>query len=201
MECLWAVDSLDSLWFFSNVLSRARPLSPAAEAEETEEKGGGGGEPVKSLANGPEHEAARAKPVATTTEDSLPKCPRCRNLDAEVAELGVMRSLAVEAVGTPESAEEESKLKASTRRSKRRQRSKRMFRERRRSVLGELDLGGDGEDCSGFEENRFLLNRRRQGFGVASGNQAVKKMPPLSDGIAMREHLRSWAIAVACAVK
>ncbi|KAF8028619.1 hypothetical protein BT93_E1299 [Corymbia citriodora subsp. variegata] len=185
----WAVESLDSLWFFSNVLSRARPLSPAAEPEETEEKGGGGGKPVKNQANGPEDEAARAKPVATTTEDSLPRCPRCGNLDA-----GVMKSFAVEAVGTPGSAEEEPKLKEKMRRSRRRQRSRRTF-------SGELDLGCYGEEFSGFEENRFLVNRRRRGFGVASGVQAMKEMPPLSDGIAMREHLRSWAIAVACAVK
>ncbi|KAL3739879.1 hypothetical protein ACJRO7_021195 [Eucalyptus globulus] len=209
MERSWAaVESLDTLWFFSNVLWRARPVSPAAEAEETEEKGGGGGrgggggEPsVENQADGPEDEAARAKPVATTTADSLPRCPRCGILDAEVAELGVMKSSAVETVGTPESAEEGSKLKEWVRRSKRRQRSRRMFRERRRSVLGELDLGCDGEDFSGFEENRVLVDHRRRGSGVASGVQAVKKMPPLSDGIAMREHLRSWAIAVACAVK
>ncbi|KAK3431171.1 hypothetical protein EUGRSUZ_E02767 [Eucalyptus grandis] len=184
MERSWAaVESLDSLWFFSNVLSRARPLSPAAEAEETEEKGGGGEPPVKNQADGPEDETARAKPVATTTADSLPRCPRCGNLDAEVAELAVMKSSAVETVGTPESAEEGSKLNEWARRSKRRQRSRRMFRERRRS------------------ENRFLVDHRRQGSGVASGVQTVKKMPPLSDGIAMREHLRSWAIAVASAVK
>ncbi|KAF8028617.1 hypothetical protein BT93_E1297 [Corymbia citriodora subsp. variegata] len=274
--CSRAVESLDSLWLFSNVLSRSRPLPPAAEAEETEEKEGEGEEPVKNQASGPEEEAARAKPVATTTEDSPPACPRCRNVDAGVAELGATTSSTKEAVGTPGSAEEESKLKERMEKTKRRQRSKRMFHERRRSVLGELDLGCDGEEFSGFEENRFLVNRRQKfgvaelgattssteeavgtpgsaeeepklgekvrrsrgrqrsrrtfyeeldlgcfgeefsgfeenrflvdrrrlpGFGVASGVRAMQKMPPLSDGIAMREHLRSWAIAVACAVK
>ncbi|KAF8026384.1 hypothetical protein BT93_F3003 [Corymbia citriodora subsp. variegata] len=158
--CSRAVESLDSLWLFSNVLSRSRPLPPAAEAEETEEKEGEGEEPVKNQASGPEEEAARAKPLGATTSSTK------------------------EAVGTPGSAEEESKLKERMGRSKRRQRRKRMFHERRR------------------RENRFLVDRRRRpGLGVASGVRAMQKMPPLSDGIAMREHLRSWAIAVACAVK
>ncbi|KAI6705422.1 hypothetical protein NL676_008384 [Syzygium grande] len=202
MEGSWGVESLDSLWFFGNVLSRARPSPSAAEAEETDEKGGGGGgggEPVKNQADGPEDEAgaARAKPVAQSGENSLPRCPWCGNLDAGAAELslGGMKSSAVEAGGTPESAEEESTLKERMRRSKRRQRSRRTFR-------GELDLGCDGKDLSGFEENHFLWNYR-QGFGAASEIQAMKKkmLPPLSDGVAMREHLRSWAVAVACAVK
>ncbi|KAI6705424.1 hypothetical protein NL676_008386 [Syzygium grande] len=130
MERSRAVESLDSLWFFGNVLSRAWPLPSAAEAEETDEKGGGGGQPVKNQANGPEYEAeaARAKPVAQSGENSLPRCPGCGNLDHEAAELG--------AVGTPESAEEEEESRM--RRSKRRQRSKRTFY---------------GEDLSGFEEN------------------------------------------------
>lgn len=175
-------------------------MSSAAEAKETEEKDEEE-EPVENQANEPEDEAARPKPVSQASEDPLPQCPRCGNLDAEVAEPGATASPTGEAAGTPESAEEESKLDERRGRSKRRKRSKRMFYERRRRVHGELDLGCEGKEFHGLEENRFL-GSRRGGFGVAGEIQAMKEeMPPLSDGIAMREHLRSWAIAVACAVK
>ncbi|OWM72973.1 hypothetical protein CDL15_Pgr001087 [Punica granatum] len=64
-------------------------------------------------------------------------------------------------------------------------RSKRCpFDWQRRKVLGELDLG-----C--FDGGR----RDRQLWLV------VDEMPPLSDGIAMKEHLKCWAYAVACTVK
>ncbi|KAI3414785.1 uncharacterized protein J3R85_015820 [Psidium guajava] len=199
MECLWAVECLNSLWFFGNIFSGAWPLSSAAAAKETEEK-----EPVENQANEPEDEAAQAKPVAQTSEDPLLQCPRCGNLDAEVAEPGATTSPTGEAAGTPESAEEEPKLderRGRSKRRKRRKRSKRMFYERRRRAPGELDLGCEGKEFHGLEENHFL-GSRRGGFGVAGEIQAMKEeMPPLSDGIAMREHLRSWAIAVACAVK
>ncbi|OAY26369.1 hypothetical protein MANES_16G042200v8 [Manihot esculenta] len=62
---------------------------------------------------------------------------------------------------------------------------------RKRKVLGELELGIDERDIWDWEFD---------GYKEMSGIGSVK-MPLLTDGMAMKEHLKSWAYAVACTVR
>ncbi|GAV57598.1 hypothetical protein CFOL_v3_01135 [Cephalotus follicularis] len=78
---------------------------------------------------------------------------------------------------------------------RRRKRSKRPNFGQRRKIVGELDLGFERSVCPGSWE-RFEYQSQRYGC-----QQHNMEMPPLSDGLAMKEHLKSWAYAVACTVK
>ncbi|XP_038895160.1 uncharacterized protein LOC120083464 [Benincasa hispida] len=70
--------------------------------------------------------------------------------------------------------------------------------EQRRKIVGEMDLSYAVKEiceCWLFEETR-----------IGGGNQyqrkkKTKKMPPFEDSMAMKEHIRSWAYAVACTVR
>lgn len=61
----------------------------------------------------------------------------------------------------------------------------------KRKVLGELDLGFHGKLASDSS------------ISVETVEHPIHytKMPPLDDGLAMKEHLKSWAYAVARTVK
>ncbi|KAG9448207.1 hypothetical protein H6P81_014335 [Aristolochia fimbriata] len=63
-------------------------------------------------------------------------------------------------------------------------------------IKGCLDLGFSLEEM-GLDDRLMTIFRGLQGTAAA----ADCKMPPLSDGIAMKEHLKSWAHVVACTVK
>lgn len=70
--------------------------------------------------------------------------------------------------------------------------------EQRRKIVGEMDLSYAVKEiceCWLFEEMR-----------IGGGNQyqrkkKTKKMPPFEDSLAMKEHIKSWAYAVACTVR
>ncbi|WCJ27236.1 hypothetical protein M5689_009000 [Euphorbia peplus] len=65
---------------------------------------------------------------------------------------------------------------------------RRKIRRMRRKILGEIDLG----------INYYELEQNLKCCGT---KQHFIKMPPLSDGMAMKQHLKSWAYAVACTVR
>ncbi|XP_022140112.1 uncharacterized protein LOC111010848 [Momordica charantia] len=63
----------------------------------------------------------------------------------------------------------------------------------RRKILGEIDLNfvvKEISECWMFEEQRIRGEVYKK-----------KKMPPFEDSMAMKEHIRSWAYAVACTVR
>lgn len=81
-------------------------------------------------------------------------------------------------------------------------------RRKRRVVLADIDLGfsdiskkntkvSSSEYGSWFEENCRCFQK----LGWWCLYDHYKNMPPLHDNIAMKEHLKSWAYAVACTVK
>ncbi|XVE51491.1 hypothetical protein DITRI_Ditri02bG0045400 [Diplodiscus trichospermus] len=109
----------------------------------------------------------------------VPRCPNC----GEIA-VGVEQQM-VQPVKIVESAKPTEKPE---RKRRRRKRSK-------RKVLGELDLGFHGNLASesSFSEETYGLSNFQ--------SQDYSKMPPLNDGLAMKEHLKSWAYAVACTVR
>ncbi|KAF5736254.1 hypothetical protein HS088_TW14G00392 [Tripterygium wilfordii] len=66
-------------------------------------------------------------------------------------------------------------------------------RSNRRKVFGE------GDEL-GFE-SKLVYEYGSLTCGFGGENDRLVKMPPLNDGMAMKEHLKSWAHAVACAVR
>lgn len=77
----------------------------------------------------------------------------------------------------------------------------------RREIKGCLDLGFALEEI-GLEERLVAIIKELQKVGKVGGMEERSRcsshlgceMPPLSNGMAMKEHLKSWAFAVACTV-
>lgn len=166
------MESIDSLWFYGNVFCSRTTVSDLGAANST---------PIKHVEE-PVIEQA-LKPMSPIAQDhkneseseagnSIPVTPRC----AEVAE-------AVEYY-CPSPREKEQ------RRRRRRSRSKRGLQRNRRKILGELDLGVPvkAEDSG---SNWILLEE----------NWGYNSQFNLSDNMAMKEHLKTWAYAVACTVR
>ncbi|XVF87298.1 hypothetical protein PTKIN_Ptkin18bG0108400 [Pterospermum kingtungense] len=169
------MENLESLWFFYNVLTLTayQPQDHAsAIVEDTVEEEE---EPPKSLIQG----------VPSTAHVLVPWCPNC----GEIA-VGIEQKV-VEPVKMEETAKPTEKPERSRRRRRRRKRSK-------RKVLGELDLGFHGNLASesSFSEETYGCSN----FQIQS-QKHYTKMPALNDGLAMKEHLKSWAYAVACTVR
>ncbi|XP_011657601.1 uncharacterized protein LOC101209234 [Cucumis sativus] len=64
--------------------------------------------------------------------------------------------------------------------------------QRKKFIVGEIDLSYAVKEiceCWSFEEMRI------------GGGEKTKKMPSFEDSMAMKEHIRSWAYAVACTVR
>ncbi|KAK8608146.1 hypothetical protein V6N13_023577 [Hibiscus sabdariffa] len=118
--------------------------------------------------------------LAAAAEILVPRCPNC----GEIADVGVQQQPEVQPVQEAESAKPERKKRGGRRR--RRKRSK-------RKVLGDqLDLGFYGS-CLDSESSFSEETKGQQYYYM--------KMLPLNDGSAMKEHLKSWAYAVACTVR
>ncbi|KDP21125.1 hypothetical protein JCGZ_21596 [Jatropha curcas] len=164
------LESLDSLWFFSNVLSST--TQP----------------PVRDVNNGnttKEDSPKPTKPIVQTQQNASqnlefvsPRCSKCRELALE-------------------STVEEAETKKEERRRRRKRKSK-------RKILGKLDFGFDGTSTDLGHFGVWEINTEITtacGYGMFRSKQHLVNMPPLSDGMAMKEHLKSWAYAVACTVR
>ncbi|KAK8477947.1 hypothetical protein V6N13_015568 [Hibiscus sabdariffa] len=99
--------------------------------------------------------------------------PRCPNC-GEIAGVGVEQRRAVQPI--------QAAVHAKTERRKR-------GRRRRKRSKRKLDLGYYGSLDS------------ESSFSEAANGLYYLEMPPLNDGSAMKEHLKSWAYAVACIVR
>ncbi|KAK8487625.1 hypothetical protein V6N13_062999 [Hibiscus sabdariffa] len=151
------MESLDSLWFFDNVLTLPSFLHSKVHGVPFYE------DPVPEEEEEPKPEIQDAP----STEILVPRCPKCGEIEQHpIAEVEFAKP-----------------------REKPEKRKRRRKRRSKRKVLGELDLASE----SSFSEE----NIARPDFETPH----YSKMPPLNDGLAMKEHLKSWAYAVACAVK
>lgn len=154
------MESLDSLWFFNNVLSpRKQSLGSATDDEITTDNH------VKEEPPEPN------TPILQNQLKELSSAAEIESQDVKPAEMGspeLQRSM-------------EMKQRRRTRR-----RSKRSLIQRRKNVSGELDLSV--EDVTGCW--MFVETCRHQSI-----------MPSFNDTAAMKEHLKSWAYAVAVAVR
>ncbi|XWS19729.1 hypothetical protein CRYUN_Cryun31cG0041300 [Craigia yunnanensis] len=162
------MESLDSLWFFNNVLTlttfQHKDHAAALDEDTVEEE-----EPSKHRIQG-----------VPSTEILVPRYPNCGEIAVGIEQQIVQPVKMVEFSKPTE--------KPERKRRRRRKRSK-------RKVLGELDLGFHGNLAS---ESSFS----EETYGYSNfQSQQYTKMPPLDDGLAMKEHLKSWAYAVACTVR
>lgn len=185
MDCSQFIDTLDSLWFFSNLFSSTTQQLGQANDEQT-------------LQEEPEN------PIVKVEENQNygQKCCLCGEFAPEVEAQVLL-------LEPGDLTKQEEKVKSGrSGRTRRRRRSKRMLHERRRNILGELDLGSDRNmDSDEFSSQLWLFDFEEtsstgyQVFGSQVHYQMNMKMPPLDDGMAMKEHLKSWAYAVACTVR
>ncbi|CAN1166343.1 hypothetical protein LINPERHAP2_LOCUS26661 [Linum perenne] len=80
--------------------------------------------------------------------------------------------------------------------SERKRRVARRWRSKKKTILRELDLCFDSFCYKTYGELGF-----GRLYGYTAAEQRKKMMPPLNDSVEMKRHLKSWAHAVACAVK
>ncbi|XP_060671253.1 uncharacterized protein LOC132803066 [Ziziphus jujuba] len=204
----WVIESLDSLWFFSNVLSSSSSPTAATQflsfpANETPPT-----EPIKEAVL-----QEPSKPISQMllqiqdnhTHHESPRCSKCGDLAAAAA-----AEIELEMWNPIINMEEDMVVESSKywkwtaapkeeTRKKRRKRCKKTMKQRRK-ILGELDLCSDGKqvwmldgNCGGGYCNGS--------FGSAEFCKYNYKMPPFHDNMAMKEHLKYWAYAVACTVR
>ncbi|OMO76151.1 hypothetical protein CCACVL1_15853 [Corchorus capsularis] len=189
------MESLDSLWFFSNVLSFTK-LEPKGDlattaideedniVKEEEEEEEESKEKTQSNSQNLQNEA----PASSENWVSI-RCPKCGEMGVEF-EQQIMKPVKEVEFAEAEPKEKQPEIRR-RRRSKRRKRSK-------RKVLGELDFGFHGGNLD--SESWFSEESNIKGYGNFE-TQHYTKMPPLNDGLAMKQHLKSWAHAVACTVR
>ncbi|KAK3206827.1 hypothetical protein Dsin_020873 [Dipteronia sinensis] len=201
------IDNLDSLWFFSNVFSSSTTTQ-------------------EQVGLGDQEEEEAAKPMNQVEENSqndeslVKMCHKCGEFAAEIEFLKVV----VE--GLASKTEEKKKELASSssnssssrsRRRRRRRRNKRSYllHDQRRQVFGDVGFYHNGQiESHSHVESPWLLlddddddDDDKQDTASTFGyhdfhNMKMKmKMPPLNDGMAMKQHLKSWAYAVACTVR
>ncbi|KAH7568742.1 hypothetical protein JRO89_XS06G0041900 [Xanthoceras sorbifolium] len=207
------IDILDSLWFFSNVIS---------SSSKGQEKLGHVTDP--ELLDQEEEEEAAAKPMNQAEENQkqndespgaenlVKMCPKCGEFAAEIESLKVVVEhvgQAVEELAFAHKTEEKKKASSSTSsRTRRRRRSKKrsLFHEKRQ-IFREADLGFYGQMESEspwllYHDDQETTFDQYEKFGSHNVNMKMKMpLPPLNDGMAMKQHLKSWAHAVACTVR
>jgi len=167
------MESLDSLWFFTNVFSpRKQPLLGSASDEIATDN---------HVKDSPTEELAQPNsPILQNQLNELPTaenlvpvmCPKCDEIEAQIVEPAEM-----ELVEFQRSAQMQERRRT-------RRRSKRSLNQRRKNILGELDV----KDFSGSWM-----------FVETCQHQSI--MPSFNDNVAMKLHLKSWAYAVAGTVR
>ncbi|KAK2642506.1 hypothetical protein Ddye_024269 [Dipteronia dyeriana] len=204
MDSSQIIYNLDSLWFFSNIFSISTTSQEQVGLGDQEE----------------EEEEEAAKPMNQVEENSqndeslVNKCHKCGEFAAEIESLKVV----VEQLGskTEERKKElaSSSSNSSSSRSRRRSRRRRnkssnLLHDQRRQVFGDVGFYHNGqiESHSHVESPWLLLDDHHHHddttstFGYHDFHNMKMKMPPLNDGMAMKQHLKSWAYAVACTVR
>nr|DAD37795.1 TPA_asm: hypothetical protein HUJ06_008436 [Nelumbo nucifera] len=199
------IETLDSLWFFSNILSSSQPLSTSCTD----------GKPAQSQS--PLNDSI----TADEPKPTIPVLQKQQNesSDSEIlggtslkdsdsglrTDLQNMKPADMEALKILESMEKEQNGKRDKKWSKCRSKrgnshKKKEFSQSKGSgdfdfILREVRL--DGGSVFGIPALQMMERKGFQRFG----DLHHLNMPPLSDGMAMKKHLKSWAYAVACTVR
>ncbi|KAL9455884.1 hypothetical protein AB3S75_005169 [Citrus x aurantiifolia] len=181
MDCSDIIDSLDSLWFYSNIVVSSSRTEQSSHAV--------GEDAVKEAAS---------KPVNQVEEEK--ESPSAENL---VPRYGEFVGKEMEEFAKPAEERRKTSASSSTSASGRSRRRRRRRRKRRslRKILGELDHHSE-LDFGFFDDDEETTSRQHnQVLGSEYHLCTNMKMPPLDDNMAMKEHLKSWAYAVACTVR
>lgn len=177
MEGEKVMESLDCLWFFSNVMHAPRTQLTEVHStkedlqEEIDEKVKTPSEPIEIL------ETKR-----DVGFDEVSKCGR--NGGSRLRD-------------EKENSEGRKVRKAT------KKRSKKILQETWPFPTDNKDVNVNDYEELGFDF-RFDLSEicmMIEGYERFNGKRHGKMMPPLSDGMAMKKHLKSWAYAVACNVR
>ncbi|KAK9268262.1 hypothetical protein L1049_010705 [Liquidambar formosana] len=183
MDSLVVIERLDSLWFCSNIFSSATPpLASDGDGNVTENH-------LKETTR-----SEPSKPITPILENQQNQSPSAEIMRVETEK--------VEVVEIPKPPEKD--LRRRRRKSQRSIKPAGLYERGR--ILGELDLGHEvkwGYGHLGFHVKNVCgswMVEETCGYQRLS-SQHHAKMPPLNDGMAMKEHLRSWAYAVASTVR
>lgn len=182
MDCSDIIESLDSLWFYSNiVVSFSKTEQPSHAVKEDAV------------------EAAALKPVNQIEEEN-----KSRSAENLVPKCGEFVGKEIEEFPKPAEERRKTSTSSSTSTSSRssggRRRRRRSRRRSSRKVLGELDHHSE-LDFGFFGDEEMTSGQHNQVVGSEYHHCTNMKMPPLDDNMAMKEHLKSWAYAVACTVR
>lgn len=178
MEDLNLIENLDSLWFFANVFSSSitKPMSIVSHEKSTKS------DTPKSDPSEPTTPILQIHQTQIPIDDIVvEECPKCGHFEAENGEL-------------KETEQQKEK------RIKKKRRLKSDFDTRRR-VVNWLDFGFDLNEIDEFCMRMMMMDDDGKSKRCMYGGDDGKMMPSFSDEMAMREHLKSWAYSVACAVK
>ncbi|GMY37491.1 WD repeat-containing protein 53 [Fagus crenata] len=186
MDVSRVIESLDSLWFFTNIISSRNNSLESTSSD--------GITPQKHVNESSKEELSepispilqKQLNVLPNAENLFPMCPKCGDFEAKI-EPQMVKLAENEALEFQMSAEKQERRKT-------RRRSKRSLNPRRK-IIGELDLGLDVEELS-----RIWMFKETCGY-ERFGDEDRNKMPPFNDNVAMKEHLKTWAFAVACTVR
>ncbi|KAF8411067.1 hypothetical protein HHK36_003606 [Tetracentron sinense] len=186
MDGQMIIESLDSLWFFSNILSSTPSnFTYISDGETTQSH----------------------LPESPKTDQPEPRTPilqkqQIQSPDSEILFQKSSKSsdvmMKLDKMGVLETSESEQ-------RRRRGKRSCKLSAEGRGKSNGEQEFSQvQGLSDLGFYmiEVGLGLGRMEKTCGYGrSGSPSLLKMPPFTDGMAMKEHLKSWAYAVACTVR
>ncbi|KAG6694930.1 hypothetical protein I3842_09G071800 [Carya illinoinensis] len=191
-EASRVIESFESLWFFTGVFSPINRTSGGSAGDEITAGNHVKESPIEepqnqnispALQNKLNHEFSSAETSVITF-----MCPKCGEFAAEIVEPKIVEPVEMDLLEYYQRPIEKQERRRTRRRRKR-------SKNRRRKTLGELDLGFDLNEVSDswmFEETcRYPMFE----------DQHPNKLPSFNDDLAMKEHLKSWAHAVACTVR
>lgn len=184
--------SLDSLWFYTNILTCRLQPSVASLTNQFEPSIHANEPPKRDHLQKPN---TPLFPLNHSHQNAEKMTPRCQ--------LGEISS-AFEEVGSSEMVRKSSGRETEKSRERRKRRKWKKFGVNgTKMILGGLDLGFNVKEVSGFlkfQESSSSSSPHNRRYQLLSTQQQAK-LPPFDDDVAMKQHLKSWAYAVACTVK
>ncbi|XP_017698786.1 uncharacterized protein LOC108511380 [Phoenix dactylifera] len=181
------LESLGSLWFFSNILSPSSPIT-CINAKNTHDS----------------HPSDPRKPKQPGPTTQILQSHQLKSPDICVQAVGKGAGSGEQAT-KPENHEaskypKESFMEQRKKKSNREQGMKKLHRFKEEFTVLGLSFGELGPDGRRPFYTSWKQQRMARSYGLRQPFRC-HNMPPLSDGLAMKEHLKSWAHAVACTVR
>lgn len=180
MDCSRVAQSLDSLWFYSNILTCCRTEDSVPVSV-----------PLACLTD--DDQLAPPPPPFHDKEGDVhrPITPLCvLNQENESQPLGVENLNLV-----PAGCHEIGECSSASVFQKTEKRERKMRKKKKKNKFGVI---WGRKEIRGAVELGFGV---KQVCGVLNQMLATTQLPPIDDGVVMKKHIKSWAYAVACSVK